>query len=132
VLLDHAADPGALAAGRRREQVGVARRKLQAASSLSDAGLHAEALEHAFGAMLQAARSLAPDGVNGAGEVPARLLWEVLVPRQLLSLEQAGLVQRAEALARAYGSSAAPVPRELVAAVLTDAHGLVEHVAAQA
>ena len=128
VLLDRTADPAAHETERQRSLLAVARRKLTAAKSLDEAGLGAEAIENASIAMLQAARALAPTNGSPAADVPARLLWEVLVPQQQLTLEQAGLIQRAEALARAYGNSDTPAAPALVSQVLTDAHQLLDHV----
>ncbi len=128
VLLDRRVDGAAQAAERRRQMLSVSKRKLSAARSLRSGGMGPEALEQASSAMHQAIRSLAPANGEVVEMVPARLLYEVLVPQGKLTLEQAGLIQRAEALARAYGTSTAPVPEGLLSQVIRDAEGLLERI----
>jgi len=103
----------------------VARRKLRAARQLATAQMPAEALGQAHAAMVAALQARAVS-CGAAPDLPSpRLLYEILVPRQLLGLEQAALVSRAEGLARAYSDSLVPVPPPLLEAVLADAAALV-------
>jgi len=65
-------------------------------------------------------------GIEIDDELPtARLLFEVLVPQEALSLEQAAIITRAQGLARSYAETTAPVPEEMVRRVLADAEELV-------
>ncbi len=114
---------------RRAEHLAVARRKFTAASALRAAGAGAEAMAQAHACMLAVARSLACDDGErdpAADLPPARLIYEVLVPRGLLSLEQAALIGRAEGLAASYTNVAQAAPEDLVEVVLADACGFME------
>jgi hypothetical protein len=97
--------------------------------TLAAAGLGAEAMVQASTAMLAAACGAAHAAVAGIeidDELPtARLLFEVLVPQEALSLEQAAIITRAQGLARSYAETTAPVPEEMVRRVLADAEELV-------
>ena len=106
----------------------MAKRKLAAAETLAATHLGAEAISQAHACMIAAVRSLA---VNEAAEdsvPPARLLYEILVPRGSLDLQQAALISRADGLAKAYADITQPVSPNTVQAVLGDARGLLEQV----
>ena len=125
----------------RSEHLIVARRKLEAARVLLAAGAGAEAMAQAHACMLAVLRSLAysiegETGDHAAGdavdETPAaaglpvpRLLYEILVPRGILSLDQAARIGRAEGLASSYADVAAAPPADLVTEVLSDAEAFL-------
>lgn len=129
VLLERPADDRNEQA--RRERLAVARRKLEAARQLAGADLGAEAVVQAEAAIATGLRAVAARWVEqtaadgGDDMAPARLLYEVLVPRGALSLEQAARAARVESLARAYSDCVAPVPGPLVQATLADAGDLL-------
>ncbi|MFH1554265.1 MAG: hypothetical protein ABII76_05295, partial [Pseudomonadota bacterium] len=123
VLMERGADDTNHDGVRRAEHLVVARRKLAAARALQGAGAGAEAMAQAHASMIAFARSLAAD--DEAGLSPPRLLYEILVPRGDLSLEQVALIARAGELAAAYSDVAQPAPDAMVAAVIGDAVGLV-------
>jgi len=129
VIHDGAVTTSDTAREQRVPRFNLAQRKLKAASTLAVAGLGAEALAQASSAMLAAACSAACTAVKVIeidDEMPtARLLFEVLVTRDVLDLEQAAIIARADGLARAYAETTEPVPEETVSRVLTDAEGLV-------
>ena len=105
----------------------LAARKLQAARKLADAELPAEALTQASSAMTHMLRALAPDPDQIGDVPPSRLLYETLVPRGILTLEQAAMISRAEGLSRAYTDSTLPVPPNLLQIVMADAQRLLQH-----
>ncbi len=127
------AGTGEAVSAERAERQAVAHRKLAAARTLAAASLGAEAIEQACACMTEALRALVlgddSPSAQTQGLPPARLLYEVLVPRGLLTLEQSALVSRAEGLSRAYAGAAQPVGAELVQTVLGDAERLLEQVA---
>jgi hypothetical protein len=100
--------------------VSAAERKLRAAEVLAEGGHTSEALGLATGALLYAAADAAGIPVPPAPERAAVWLHSELVPRALISAEQAAAVGRALALA-----NAPDVPTELVAAVIADAAAVV-------
>ena len=108
----------------REERLVVARRKLAAARALQAAGAGAEAMAHAHACMVAVARSLA--ATDGEAELATpRLLYEILVPRGDLSLEQVAVISRAGELAAAYADIALPAPEAQVATVISDADGML-------
>jgi hypothetical protein len=109
---------------RRDEHLFVARRKLAAARALQAAGAGAEAMAQAHACMLAVARSLATTDREAALATP-RLLYEILVPRGDLRLEQVALISRAGELAAAYTDTALPAPEAQVATVIADAEGML-------
>ena len=113
-----AADP------RREALMGVAGRKLGAAETMAVSGLGGEAVELARAAMEAALKAKALETGKEAATLSG-LLYEVLLPEGLITMEQAGLASRAEGVARAYAESPAPPPAALVGAVLEDAKTLV-------
>jgi superfamily II DNA or RNA helicase len=119
-LWRRAATPEGRPSPRRREQLTLAARKLRAARRLADDELGGEALVPISGALIAMARARAEDDASAALP-PVRLLYEVLVPAEHLSPEQAALILRAEALASAYGQSADAPPDALLQAVLREA-----------
>ena len=121
--------PAAGAADPRREALmGVAGRKLRAAGSMAESGLGGEAAELARAAMEAALKAKAL-GTGKEAATLSGLLYEVLLPEGLITMEQAGLASRAEGVARAYAESPAPPPDALVHAVLEDAKTLVHAMA---
>lgn len=129
VIFDSALSSPQEGALQRRKHLGLARRKLRAAQTLASADLGAEAAAQAFHAMLSAAIGAAyaaQDGLEIDEDMPtARLLYEVLVSRGVLSLEQAGIISRAEGLARTYAESTDPIPVDTLHRILVDAKSLV-------
>ena len=115
--------------GRRAELAQVARRRMKAAESMAASDMGAEALSMAASAVEAALRAAAADDGNGALGA-TRLLHEVLLPGNLVTVEQAGMAAKVEGLARAYAESTVPPPTPLVAAVLDDARGLLASLAA--
>jgi superfamily II DNA or RNA helicase len=115
--------------GRRAELAQVARRRMKAAESMAATDMGAEALSMAASAVEAALRAAAADDGNGALGA-TRLLHEVLLPGNLVTVEQAGMAAKVEGLARAYAESTVPPPTPLVAAVLDDARGLLASLAA--
>jgi len=145
VLLERPAGHEPRAAAERDERVSVAARKLAAARTLAAAGLGAEAIEQAHASMVAAMRALATglgdqrppaEGTHGTDDAQAlgaaRLLYEILVPQGVLSLERAALISRAEGLARAYGTAPQAADRSLVETVLADAESLLRVVESRA
>ncbi len=138
VLLERPARHEPRAAAERDERVSVAARKLAAARTLAAAGLGAEAIEQAHASMVAVMHALATglsdgqrasEGAHGTDDAQAlgaaRLLYEILVPQGVLSLERAAMISRAEGLARAYGTAPQAADRGLVETVLADAESLL-------
>ncbi len=124
VLLDHGASGATHDGVHRDEHLVVARRKLAAARALQAAGAGAEAMAHAHACMLAVARSLATTDSEASLATP-RLLYEILVPRGDLRLEQVALISRAGELAAAYTDIALPAPEAQVATVIADAEEML-------
>ena len=107
----------------------LAERKLAAASALHGAGQVAEALPLYRVALELACRAIDPRG--DPGERAAELLAAihgVLLPAGQISAAEAAAIARAGEAARAFEGSTLPPPASLVAAVASDAEGLVARV----
>ncbi len=133
VLLERGGDASDTRDVERAAQQSLAERKLAAATTLASAGMGAEALEQAFAAMSAAMRAKAIDAgtVEGvSGLPPVRLLYEVLVPKGLLTLEDAARASKAEGLARAYANATLPAPAQMVRDVLEDARRMLAEASA--
>ncbi len=126
---DAAAGPGLAGAAGRLILADLAERKLAAASALHGAGQVAEALPLYRVALELACRAIDPRG--DPGERAAELLAAihgVLLPAGLISAAEAAAIARAGEAARAFEGSTLPPPASLVAAVASDAEGLVARV----
>jgi superfamily II DNA or RNA helicase len=126
VILDTGPASDSQAAEQRRESLAVAERKLAAAQTLCAANLGAEAIAQAHASMLASMRTIAAGHGLAVGLSPARLLYEIMVPRGHLSLGAAMLISRAEGLAAAYAEIAQPAPAEIARSVVVDAAALLE------
>lgn len=110
---------------RREALKAVTDRRLKAAENMAEAGLGAEAVEMAHSAMEAALKIKALPLGKEAADLSG-LLYEILLPAGLISMEQAGLASRAEGIARAYAESAVPPPGDLVGAVIEDTRAIVK------
>ena len=126
VILDRTTTAGDQQGAQRRQWLTVARRKLAAAEALAASSLGAEAIAQAHACMIAAVRSLVTDQDAVADLPPARLVYEILVPRGALDLEKAALISRAEGLATAYADVAQSVEPSTARTVITDAQALFE------
>ncbi len=146
VVLDRGAREGGATEAERAHHLALAKRKLAAAQMLAKGGLGGEALGQAMAGMGAALRAMAAGeavadteiagtavadseapGTVAAGDrlPPVRLLYEVLVPRGRLSLEDAAKVSRAEALARAYEGVGGTPPADTVLEILEDTRAMI-------
>ncbi len=121
-----AGDLGSEALGQAFAALGAVMRALAVDAGLAaDAGLAVDAGLAADAAATNASADMDTDTDTLDGLPPVRLLYEVLVPRGLLTLEDAAKISRAEGLARAYAGLDPPAPAQVVDEVLADARRMV-------
>jgi len=118
---DEAANP------RVRELESVARRRLLAARKLAEAGLPAEALGQAHGALLAAIRArLRPEEETSEPDGILRAVYERLLPEERITIAEAGTLSRLGDLVRVYGDRDLEVPASLVEQALEESREIVE------
>ncbi len=126
ILWDQVADSSSGEGVQRDRWLQIANRKLKAARMLAASELGAEALANASAGLLATACSAA-----GALEIDeqmaaSQLLFEILVPQEILNLEQAAIISRAEGLAQSYANATQSVPESTMQMVLEDAEKFLE------